>query len=137
MMDKTEKWIRMCEKSKEIQIMGQTKATEWDDWYYEKSTQYFSIGTYTNEYDIWLPRQDQLQDMLKTTHLTNPYNLIGFLWNILNEDETCPDEEPCEECIEEAMYWRSFKSLEQLWLAFIMNEKYSKVWNENDWTKRR
>ena len=135
-MDKTKKWIRMCEKSEEIQIIGKTKATELDDWYFEKTTQYFSIGSFTNEYDIWLPRQDQLQDMLKTTHLTNPYNLISFLWNILNEDETCPDEILCDECIKEAMYWRSFESLEQLWLAFIMNEKHSKVWNKNDWIKR-
>ena len=135
-MDKTEKWVRMCERTEEIQVIGTAKATELDDWYYEKTTQLFSIGTFTNEYDIWLPRQDQLQDMLTGTHLTNPYNLIGFLWNILNEDETCPDEEPCEECIKEAMYWRSFESLEQLWLAFIMNEKYSKIWNENDWIKR-
>ena len=136
-MDLTEKWVRMCEEAEEIQVIGATKATGLDDWYYEKTTQLFSIGTFTNEYDIWLPRQDQLQDMLKGTHLTNPYNLIGFLWNVLTEDETCPQELPCDECFKEAMYWRSFESLEQLWLAFIMSEKYSKVWNENDWILRK
>jgi len=26
-------------------------------------------------------------------------------------------------------------SMEQLWLAFIMSEKYGKVWNGDDWVK--
>lgn len=26
-------------------------------------------------------------------------------------------------------------SMEQLWLAFVMKEKYQKVWTGNDWTK--
>ena len=26
-------------------------------------------------------------------------------------------------------------SMEQLWLAFVMKEKYNKVWNNNNWRK--
>jgi len=28
-----------------------------------------------------------------------------------------------------------FNTGEQLWLAFVMKEKYDKVWNGDDWTK--
>ena len=28
---------------------------------------------------------------------------------------------------------KHFKSYEQLWLAFVMKEKYNKVWNGYDW----
>jgi len=32
-------------------------------------------------------------------------------------------------------YTNDFTSMEQLWLAFVMNEKYNKVWNGKDWMK--
>jgi len=31
-------------------------------------------------------------------------------------------------------YWKLFKSMEQLWLAFCMAEKYNKTWNGETWT---
>ena len=32
-------------------------------------------------------------------------------------------------------YMGSCTSMEQLWLAFVMKEKYQKVWDGNDWIK--
>ena len=134
-MDETEKWIMMCERAEEIQKRQPFLTTLYSVNIPEYDLDGNCWLNKNNKCFIWLPRQDQLQDMLKITHLTNPYNLIGFLWNVLNENETCPDEEPCEECIKEAMYWRSFESLEQLWLAFIMRELYLKIWNGKNWIK--
>jgi len=30
-------------------------------------------------------------------------------------------------------YSEQFTSMEQLWLAFVMKEKYGKVWDRKDW----
>ena len=156
-MDASESYIKMCEKAEEIQqyfsdidnrigkaipyhqYSGQgytSKRAYGYEWKVEEHTSIAWGEDYpSEEVDVvWLPQQDQLQEMLKITHLTNPYNLVSFLWNVLNEDETCPEEVPCEECIKESMYWRGFKTMEQLWLAFIMKEKYNKEWRGNKWT---
>ena len=50
-------------------------------------------------------------------------------WRVLEArfdkfDKTCLSERPGEK-------WTQ----EQLWLAFIMKEKYNKVWNGEDWIK--
>ena len=32
-------------------------------------------------------------------------------------------------------YFLQFSSFEQLWLVFVMKEKYGKTWNGQDWVK--
>lgn len=62
---------------------------------------------------VWLPRQDQLQDMLQPIELHELLDICGeadgIMWEALHEYAT---------------------SMEQLWLAFYMYEKHGKVWNE-------
>lgn len=137
-MDTTEKYIKMCEKAEEIQNlidMFQLGNFLWrgKEYLYEACV-CDAVPCFKDE-KVWLPRQDELQDILKATHLTNPYNLVSFLWNVLNEDKSCPEEVSCEECIKESMYWRNFKTMEQLWLAFVMYEKYNKSWNGKKWVE--
>ncbi len=81
---------------------------------------------------IWLPRQDELQEMIKETHSNRLTSLVSFLYNILNEVESCL-EDGCDECKEEEKYWRSFNTFEQLWLAYVMKEKYNKTWDKDKW----
>ena len=59
---------------------------------------------------VWLPRQDQLQEMVKpeVTDWVKTRNLND--WLLVNK---------------ELVNW----SMEQLWLAFVMKEKHDKVWN--------
>ena len=70
--------------------------------------------TYKVDEVIWLPRQDQLQEMLQ------PCGFGILLWDfhtyasILIRDE-------------------NIISMEQLWLAFVMKTKYNKVWSGEDW----
>ena len=71
---------------------------------------------------IWLPRQDQLQEMLENADF---YNDLRSLMEWTRKGPSGED-------------WRSdyssrFKSAEQLWLAFVMHEKYNKVWNGSEW----
>ena len=86
---------------------------------------------------VWLPRQDQLQELVKdkvrdnqkTTHayVKGP-NPEGFINVCLLTD---------------FYFWQEriaplfFTSMEQLWLAFVMKEKYHKIWNGEDWVEER
>ena len=67
---------------------------------------------------IWLPRQDQLQEMLvfkSVTQADDIYIKIERFYQFVNE------------------VLGDFESMEQLWLAFVMKEKYGKKWGGEDW----
>ncbi|MCP3680287.1 MAG: hypothetical protein GY782_08580 [Gammaproteobacteria bacterium] len=69
---------------------------------------------------IWLPYQHQLQELClrKYSNWLQAYN--NFNWWL-------------EDIEEFVVLGRPFKTLEQLWLAFVMHEKYNKTWNEEEW----
>jgi hypothetical protein len=67
---------------------------------------------------VWLPRQDQLQEMVIENYAM-PWDLAVAFSNVLMG--------------ENASYFEKFDSMEKLWLAFIMLEKYKKKWNEGEW----
>ena len=79
---------------------------------------------------IWLPTQSQLQEMLvKHRHPT------------IDEERYCAyylyldfyDWLPRHGSILENKGRLNCNSMEQLWLAFVMKEKYNKVWNGEEW----
>ena len=81
---------------------------------------------------IWLPRQDQLQDMMekhyedRTTKLYLHYEFHNFLeskyLNISAQNAFILLMNMFEDC-----------SFEQLWLAFVMKEKHNKTWDGDKW----
>lgn len=77
---------------------------------------------------VW--KQDQLQEKL------DKWTLLGKIRGLLDFCEPefmCPDEPPCKECEELGLYARkNFNSIEQLWLGFLMKEKYQKIWSKHD-----
>jgi len=83
--------------------------------------------------DVWLPRQDQLQEMLYTPQpqgygYDKLISLKMFEWATeYNEHYQCRGYKE---------YPNSLKSMEQLWLAFVMKEKYGKVWDGSKWQER-
>lgn len=95
-MDITKEYALMCKKAIEIQALNKVIAPQ-----------------------IWLPRQDQLQDMLIGQY-KDIYEMIddfrNSIINIVNN---------------------RLKSLEQLWLIFVMKENHNKVWSDKDkdWIK--
>ena len=122
-MDTSETYIKMCEKAGEIQrgkhypkTMGQ-KIIFWENDVFAQIS-LLSI----NWKIVWLPRQDQLQAILD-------YSLapLGMLWKFYY---TVYGKETDEDKRE---YWCIFDSMEQLWLAFVMKEKFNKIWNGEDW----
>ncbi|KKL82719.1 hypothetical protein LCGC14_1981920 [marine sediment metagenome] len=61
--------------------------------------------------NVWLPRQDQLQEMVKrdSLHLILDFECFAISYGDLST------------------------SMEQLWLAFVMKEKYNKTWDGGKW----
>ena len=125
-MDTSKQYILMCEKAKEIQklVDKQVNFSDYiDEFIFGSNLNYFAFknlrlekGKYAENNIIWLPRQDQLQEILKDTHWT----IYGFFEQITKfmSDSGSID-------------W----SWEQVWLGFVMKEKYNKVWNGTDWEK--
>ena len=115
-MDKTEIFINMCEKAKEIQkrrpflvTLHTVNIPEYD----LKGNCWFNKN---NKIFVWLPRQDQLQEMIVNPTL----NISEFSkWAL--------------EAIENADYYMQFDSWEQLWLGFVMKKKFGKAWNGEEW----
>jgi len=127
-MDTTPKNIEMCNKATEIQDMWEPSLGDWFISIREPNggivgEGMLSILNYVpggkkrlNKEALWLPRQDQLQKMLdfeNQSHLVDLFNaFIDVLW------------------WEENHWVTPETSLEQLWLAFVMQQKYNKVWDD-------
>lgn len=150
-MDTSETYIKMCEKAVEIQ--GLWQPSDWDNvWckqeaevvvlsgyctdggYYGHHTPGKQLDYYTGSCDdlsqdnfkdfhIWLPRQDQLQEMIhdykyKLGRFSGSHGLIRDFAFWVEEVSNLP-------CA----------SMEQLWLAFLMHDPYRKKWTREDWIK--
>lgn len=122
-MDASKEYILMCEKAEEIQ-----KKWDWDSDFcclYNRIDKkcYCNVQLYVycgkekknlevdREIYVWLPRQDQLQEILG---MINYKHVKGI---ILDFAYWCPT------------VTEEFRTHEQLWLAFVMYKKYNKIWN--------
>ena len=80
------------------------------------------------EASVWLPRQDQLQEMVGI----NQYGSGGLcIW--FYPDKSCSL--GYEDRDRDFISIVQCESMEQLWLAFVMKEKYRKTWNGKKWNK--
>jgi len=155
-VDTSKEYIKMCEKAEKIQKFWRDKKSHIEDIMYINEDNerllvlkepIFHLSEYADKkrehicfeqyglfpipltkfdkdpfyrYDdenlniIWLPRQDQLQEMVGLTALEpNIFVLMNFSRELYN--------------VKEKFSW------EQLWLAFVMKEKYNKIWNGKEW----
>ena len=143
-MDTSELYIDMCRKAVEIQKLdlGSKIYNEDEDeehkltsFYYlphahkisilkwdNDEGHYISGGYRDNQSDaVWLPRQDQLQEMVKSDEHPH-WQLNDFI-----------DSGQADYQQETSDYAKQFTTMEQLWLAFVMKEKFNKVWKNGDW----
>ena len=83
-----------------------------------KANWYYS----TVDETVQLERQDQLQEMVSDNPYTNIKNAMYSMLDDLHKFAFNSN-------------WLGFipVTMEQLWLAFVMKEKYSKSWNGKDW----
>jgi hypothetical protein len=74
---------------------------------------------------IWLPRQNQLIEMAQVRGRTYDNVTLDFYnWTKTAYGNTA--ETP----------GRSFPSMEQIWLAFVMQRKFSKIWDGSAWHRQ-
>jgi len=126
-MDRSSNYIRMCEGIEEIQEQWQP---EFGDFYVSMSLGLTSpcqpimsdlekkVSYLKTIKAVWLPRQDQLQEMVIENYAM-PWDLAIAFSNVLMG--------------ENASYFEKFDSMEKLWLAFIILEKYKRKWNDGEW----
>jgi hypothetical protein len=117
-MDKSKEYVRMCEEAEEIQKLRDYKNPFSGSAIAMRAGGNFIF--YKDKKVVWLPRQDQLQEMVKLERENNYFLLDRF--NSFVQTVSISQN-------------LLLKSLEQLWLAFVMKEKYNKVWEGGKWTK--
>ena len=142
-MKNKEQYIKMCDTPVIQQLIDhdQSHVFGMGDFYATSELGVGNVGIdpyWANiDHPLWLPSQDQLQEMLGTG------NEIYSFATWCNPETACLqgdrkagmfNHEYCSICIENRNYKRrTFTSMEQLWLAFYMFEKYSKVWDGDKW----
>jgi len=145
-MDTSKEYVLMCEKAEELQNLW--KPAAWDYCYcyandfegtpgvivlsgYETDMGIYGHSLNFKKYEckakhIWLPKQDQLQEMMVKDVEFNVYEIYSEIDDWLSEitgDSYAYihyDKIP-------------YSSKEQILLAFVMNETFNKQWNDAEW----
>ena len=130
MMDISPEYIAMCDcpeiQKGHVDKTGDLFANKWFIGVYIRDESYIYEVEDSPKREqrinnpIWLPRQDQLQEMVggfeagfvDWFHWRNA--IYPHMQNPFNKE------------------WR-FTSMEQLWLAFVMKENHNKTWDGNKW----
>ena len=147
-MDATNRYVMMCQKAEEMQNLWRPKQCDFIinfadleeglssckpaeslvqvvNMYYEEedNERYLQECEDLKEQALWLPRQDQLQKMIEPDNSRVHFIMMNVLESRYNDAS------------KHAMVSAPelFYSMEQLWFAYIMREKYHKVWNEQEW----
>jgi len=139
-MDKSETYIKMCEKAEEIQESWKPKEGDWcidmgDLWILMPNAEH-KICTVTPAYvemvkenDTWLPSQDDLQKMVIGKGILSG-DWLDVLEHFVMDEGGLFDFFDAHRVDETYNY---VKSMEQLWLSFVMKKRYNKVWSNNEW----
>lgn len=121
-MDASPEYIKMCEKAVALQSLHKVDKSR-DEWYeYIPRT---DVEDMVGGFDwnkailVWLPRQDQLQEMVGGYH-EDEHQHVSLLHNF-------------DTFLDFLSVPNPYHSMEQLWLGFVMHEKYKKHWNGEDW----
>ena len=130
-MDKSKEYIKMCD-CPEIQEQWEIEIGDdfWDDeeyqivWYngMESKEQIEGrIKVYKSESQPkWLPRQDQIQEMMRKDY-ENTLDMLCDFYGVITVDQPTG-------------FQRMFEvSMEQLWLVFYIYKKHQKKWDGKKW----
>ncbi len=142
-MDISETYIKMCEKAKEIQDLSfmfdpddeninNLSACSGHHRVINDSDEFAQHFIKDKETVIWIPRQDQLQEIafshIKTYLMHDkPLSLIKWIFDYTwdYQDGGTPQYK--------GEKFKNCSSLEQIWLMYVMETKYSKIWNGEEW----
>lgn len=138
----TDNYIKMCEKAEEIQSLFKHKKGDWIYWGKEDGLtvlikDLLGVGIAHYLPHIWLPTQEQLQEIILPV-LKEKYNKYWDLEKMKREGNwviriffdfikgNISDKQ-------NHFIWNSSNNITELWFAFVMYEKYNKIWNGEDW----
>ncbi len=143
-MDTSKEYIEMCQRAEEIQdkhewVFGDyfsewiSSPYEWDDGderknfkpHYTKG-RLFRFPSQKDDTNVWLPRQDQLQEMVPG--YIEQSRFVAPLADKFADFAV--------DCANDPRHWM-FSTFEQLWLSFVMIKKYRKAWDsaKKEWIK--
>ena len=121
-MDLSESYVKMCMEAEEVHNLHKPYS-KWISF----DTQEFFVARDYKDYGkvcFWLPRQDQLQELVIDPEGDRPD--VFSLFNMFNhwQMNTVPMLEA---------------TAEKLWLAFVMYYRFDKLWDdkENRWVKEK
>lgn len=134
-MDTTKEYIKMCEKAVEVQgVKGEYTDDSSIEYHackkhlrvlpLDQEGCYFCPECRSFPDVLWLPRQDQLQEMCFDGYVVNAGNVKIFAdwcFEVADPDGIYP----------KMLRW----SIEACWLAFVMHEKYNKIWDGEGWKR--
>ena len=112
-MDTSKEYIKMCD-CPEIKNIQSFLGDEVNVFYDSQKGIHYGFPTASS---IWLPRQDQIQDMLGFGKY--PYVELQQFYKTM--------------CGGKCSNPPSLKSFEQLWLTFFMHKKHNKIWTGKAW----
>lgn len=138
-MDTSETYIKMCDCE---EIQGEwALPPEKQDFVYHIRRELCLAGFMVSSEDrdmpegfIWLPRQDQIQELIRDYYAEGvrqkrpkawfPEGVVGLTYVLKKFNEFAPSD---------GLIAHEVKSFEHLWLAFYMHEKHGKVWDGERW----
>jgi len=148
-MDTSETYIKMSERAEEIQALKREEkynnTGKWkpgDFWTIVYNAGIISVVPHRYEVwadipyldnpedCIWLPRQDQLQEMLRRDGDDFNSWFRGHITFTFSEMSALPSW-----CSDDGREIK-FTSMEQLWLAYAMFKNYGKSWDGENWIKQ-
>ena len=144
-MDTSEIYIKMCD-CEEVQSRWKVEVGDWFFCTCKDLGTFYPMGFKPNGFglqvlcegdadlhneklinsptDVWLPRQDQIQEMILPLGYRIQAQLLYELTNFSRQSRDMNGE-------------YLYPSFEQLWLAFYMYEKHSKVWTGEKWLQKK
>ena len=119
-MDTSKEYIKMCGCP---EIQGQKpKGNEFTISYKNPDIWIEHEGSFLYaKHDIWLPRQDQIQEMMGKDY-ENTLDMLCDFYAIITVDQPMGFQQMFE------------VSMEQLWLVFYMYKNHVKRWNGKNWS---
>ena len=122
-MDTSETYIKMCEQADILQQNSDHYPEDGDFFAHPQRViepivfidDYWDREHFPIQHMVWLPRQDQLQAMLRGKGECAGFDVCVRFHN-WSKKNIYPD--------------KYRYSMEQLWLAFAMKEKFNKVWKD-------
>lgn len=121
-MDTSNQYILMCKKAQfDFEINGLINK-QVGDCYTDAEGIVSVVGVQLDVKGIWLPRVDQLSEMIIEKEL--PYTVVLNMKKFMDS------------CI---YVTRFYDTMEQFWLCYVMHEFFNKIWDtsKKDWVEKK